>query len=600
MAILFPLWVFGAGLGTGYAVFSVLKVPFRNRFEKIVFSAAGGLGFCGYLVYVLGLGGLMKPALLIPLLSLGWIPAAVVLMQNFRSLKSEASMGIPAFLSLICLLLVIAFGYFVSLVPPTAHDALCYHLYIPSVFARTGTVAHLPYLVNSLFPFLVQMLYGLASLLGLPQSAAAFHFLCAVTAAAGLISFCRRTMSWSFSIAAALFFLLTPGIFKQSILPYNDIALTCFIFFSFLSVVRLAETEFDPKWFMMTGIFLGFSFSIKYLALLAAPGLLAVFVFSGRGKSLKLQRCLKGLVLAFAMTLLFGSVWYIRSWVLEGNPLYPFFPSIFGGTGHEYNLSKAGYGKGLIDMILVPFRLTLYPERFGGSWTRLGFGYLALLPGLLFLDGKQRETRAALLFVTLYSLLWFFLVQNARFLFPVLPLLAFVLVLGVRKVPFILILLLGLYGLECVYSVRGLSDYLLGRQSYASYLERNERTYVVGREMAKVLPENAVILNMEEVRMFYLPGSMIRAKEFFTRHPVQNADMEKLVDLFKDIGITHVLQVDGPFEDKGSRDHVLLDEMFKKRLKIFFNKTVRDSSGTWTYALSRFNPDPVDSLPHNS
>src|SRR5690606_18127398 len=54
--------------------------------------------------------------------------------------------------------LVAAIASLVSaLAPPTAGDAMCYHLQLPKEFLRTGAIVYSPYDENGTFPLLTEM-----------------------------------------------------------------------------------------------------------------------------------------------------------------------------------------------------------------------------------------------------------------------------------------------------------------------------------------------------------------------------------------------------------------------------------------------------------
>jgi hypothetical protein len=115
-----------------------------------------------------------------------------------------------------------------ALAPPTAGDALCYHLEIPKRFVEHAAVQYLPLTDNSLFPFHTEMLYTLALLIGTPVLAQLIHWLIGLLFALTVIELAtpllgRRGARW-----AAIVALLVPGVTNQMTAPLNDLAMALF------------------------------------------------------------------------------------------------------------------------------------------------------------------------------------------------------------------------------------------------------------------------------------------------------------------------------------------------------------------------------------
>jgi hypothetical protein len=133
-----------------------------------------------------------------------------------------------------------------------------------------------------------------------------------------------------------------------------------------------------------------------------------------------------GLALAIA------APWYIKNWVLTGNPLFPLISSLFpspylsAARAFQFNHLAANYhdGRGLVDFLLLLPKLvagyqpaaTVGKLGFGGAIG--GFLLLALL-GLRFRNGRERVVSG--LFVG-YGLFWAATSQHVRFLLPLLVL----------------------------------------------------------------------------------------------------------------------------------------------------------------------------------
>src|SRR5690606_27534638 len=81
---------------------------------------------------------------------------------------------------------------------------------------------------------------------------------------------------------------------------------------------------------------------------------------------------LKPIVVFALIALLSGGGWYMRNIFWTGNPVYPFAYEIFGGKGwtlemaKNYALDQAafGFGRGVLDFLLLPWRLAMAPLNF--------------------------------------------------------------------------------------------------------------------------------------------------------------------------------------------------------------------------------------------
>lgn len=603
MSILLASWIFLLSLALGATLLRRFGFEFKTRMEEVGFGFALGYGLIGYLTLILGLLGLLFGWLFLLVFGLMTLVLAREEIEWLKRLRSSLT-GLSglrvkdpiAFYLVVFSLGVLLLGLFQSFLPPTAHDALCYHLYIPKRFVETHKIVYLPYLVNSLFPFLIQMHYTLALLFGRAELANIFHWFTGIGTFLGVISLSRRFGNLTQSLLAGILFVLTPGIFNQMVIAYNDIALTFFTFFAVYAFLISRREKDDLKWFILMGIFSGFSLSVKYLGMLHMVAIVLILTSLVMFKKVKAGRIIPLLVCYFGFTFLFSFAWYLRSFYYEGNPVYPFFPSFFGGVGHEYNLAKAGFGKGPADLALVWWRLTVFPQHFGGTWAQLGAGFLALIPTIILLNWKRSEIRLIGSFLGIFFLSWFFLAQNLRFLFPAIPFLSILIALGSEPFLFWLGLIVTLNTGFAVYHGKEGYPYLLGRISREIYLERNERSYSLSLWINQNLPRDAKVLNMEEVRMFYFGPEMIRESEYRKKRKYESVSRneEDIVFLLKQDGITHILVTQTGLEKKdllpNSLRLLVRSEKFRRRyLKLLYSQNAKEGDEKLSYSVYQIN-----------
>ena len=137
--------------------------------------------------------------------------------------------------------------------------------------------------------------------------------------------------------------------------------------------------------------------------------------------------------------------WMVRNAVFTGNPITPLLQSLFYTPGNEYIpaivmqqntefLRHVGMGRDLWSLLALPWNLTMnskpgiYANSFGFEVSALHFVGLVAVLGLA---ASGKRLRAIPLLVPLleavgvFVLIWFFAFQEARFLLPIFPLIAY-------------------------------------------------------------------------------------------------------------------------------------------------------------------------------
>ncbi|MCW4007609.1 MAG: glycosyltransferase family 39 protein [Candidatus Bathyarchaeota archaeon] len=133
-----------------------------------------------------------------------------------------------------------------------------------------------------------------------------------------------------YGLIAALLLAMTPLFFRYSIYATSYSTLTFFgtaaVMFMFL-----AMKKGENRYWAMCGVFYGFALLTSYIAMYLAPFFLITLtaVFIKNKQRIKLSA--KIFVLLFLPALLVGGAWYIRNFVLLGNPVYPNAYTVLGG-----------------------------------------------------------------------------------------------------------------------------------------------------------------------------------------------------------------------------------------------------------------------------
>ena len=443
------------------------------RLERNLIGFALGLGLLAALMLALGLlGGLYRPLGLIPpalLLAMGGRQHVLMALELRDWIKTVRVAGWGWVLTILFLAfaLVSLIGCFA---PPTTAlewDSIAYHLADPKMYLSAHRIKYIPWEDHSNFGFTAEMWYLYGLMLGGYPLAKLFHFACGVGTCLAVHALGTRQVTPAVGKVSALLLASTPIVFWEAGTAYVDLATA---FFTTLTLLTLGQgmTLRDPRWLRLSAILMGLTLSTKATALgtlvLLALGLL---VWRLRGLKEAPVAAVKSTALWGLLALVVGSPWLIKSAILTGNPVYPFFYGIFGGRGWDqaaadfYTSWNAGFGMGhsLSDIALVPWNLTMfllpghlaptaYLKPFNDYQTPLGAYTPVLLAALffpVFVRGTSAPIRALALFALGSLLLWAGTMQYVRYLLPTLPVLC----------------LLASYVLVQAYSLRLKSGYAL-------------------------------------------------------------------------------------------------------------------------------------------
>ncbi len=278
-----------AAYGLGRSLLRGLAVGDEDSLSAAIWSLALGLLAAGLVLMSLGLvGWLSKPLIRVLTLLAGVSGIGEMLRRRWRLLNqrtdpprtlrpsgapTDEARTAPGWLTrgAVAVISVAALASLTSaLAPPTAGDALCYHLELPKVFLGRGGFVNLPYHDNATFPLLAEMWYLWALALEGPVTAQLVHWGLGLLFAGATLLLARPILGPHWAPAAAALALLTPGVTNQMTAPLNDIALAAF---TTLALVAWRQAQADDKngrWLLLAGLAAGGALGVKYVALLFA------------------------------------------------------------------------------------------------------------------------------------------------------------------------------------------------------------------------------------------------------------------------------------------------------------------------------------------
>lgn len=428
-----------------------LGIVASSRSERIVYSTAVGLGIIGYVVLAVGMAGLLRPApvgaIILVIAALTWRGAAALwsdIRQPWPSPRGVVAIGVLGTAVLAaCVTIVNAY------VPPGAHewDALAYHLATPAVYILHGKIVFLPTDHHSNFPFLMEMWYLLGLLYQGPVLAALFHLATAALTATGLFAIGRRHFGAGAGAIAAVVFITVPIVLWEAATAYVEIAQTLLILTAIGACLEYRATR-STRWIALSGLLMGFALGVKTLSLVPCGIVLVLLAIE--------RKPFRHLAVFACITLVVGCPFYVKTWALTGNPVYPFAYRYLGGKYWNQKMADAYQGEQksfgihhelptaaadqqgaplafanptvtdtLRNAILAPFALVAFPRLFynasdPGTLNHLGFLFLSL-PVLLAV--APRRPRGALWLAILcvtWLLTWTVQMQYVRYIVPML------------------------------------------------------------------------------------------------------------------------------------------------------------------------------------
>ena len=367
------------------------------------------------------------------------------------------ALGLTAFFALISVLAPSDIGEW---------DTLSHHLASVKLWIAAGQITPIPFMHQSNFPFAVDNLYIWGHMWGGQAGAKMFSLVFLMFGTRTIFGLAfqiygRKAAWWS-----ALLFITIPVVLWESGTAYIDVAHGLFAGLGILFACQFLANLGDRRWMWLCGVCLGFAAGTKYTGLqtmlVVGATLLLFGLFGGRRRESstdkhELKHFARYVLPAAALTFLIACPWYIKNYIWNGNPVYPFFYEQLGGENWDerraaiYTNEQRTFGVGRGQMSGSPSEnldpsqlghsilgLAYQPGRYVNPGQTQGFGeplgavgvplVAVFLLGLI--RGRPKSVNAsslnsAILFaVGLSLILWFVLSQQSRYITSLAPPLA--------------------------------------------------------------------------------------------------------------------------------------------------------------------------------
>lgn len=453
------LLIFIAGWGYGRSL-----VPDRIQCSatRTLTALAIGTGGLGYTAFAFGYAGLLRPGALLAVLAAGvmlavagWVrsrgrPAArspVVGDPGPGRLRTHRLLppGLPRWSAVIAATAV-GFGLLGGFLPEVEYDALWYHLTFPLQHLRSGRLVDLPCEHMSTVPQHVEMLFAYALLTEDARAAKFVHAGFGLLAAVWTALVAARFVGTRWAVVAGAFVVTTPTLLWEMTTAYNDLALT-FLGIGAIALVLQWRLDGERSILILAAVLLGLGLAGKHLGYLLLAPLMAVvllvpLVARRRSPADRIADAALFAGIAIAMAV----PWYIRAWILTGNPLFPMFYELFSAAGMEIArwdaqaqsgwtaaMERYGHGRSPAALLLLPWRVTWNGGSYAGS---LGPLWLLVLPLLVLFPGRiDPDLRVLTAIALAYLAIWMspYSSFQVRYLLPLVPVLSILAVAALRN-----------------------------------------------------------------------------------------------------------------------------------------------------------------------
>jgi hypothetical protein len=544
--------VLGVGLGLVAVVVLTLvgsvwaRCWTPNRWEQWAYGGALALAAWAYLIAGCSALGLMSVVVWTPLIVVGvmgvvgwWIKGRISPLLLTSPVNGGGTFSpragrageravlnkLPQAVLLILCVLLAVLSLLLCALPPDGNewDAIAYHLALPKLYLQAGRMVEVPFMHQSYFPPLQDMMYLWGLSVAGESAAKVTHWavgMLAVLGAAGFLQ--RRGVS---GVWAAALILGAPAFLWQMFSAYADLATALYASLGLLALAYAVQ-EGSRRWLWVSGTLMGFALATKYTALLTAGlwGLVGLMWLVRAGQARLVPTLMGAGLLAAAI----GAPWYIRNAIWTGNPVYPFAFEIFGGKNwsqaqadaYRNDQLKFGLGREPAQLLLAPWNLTANPAPFTDPigarvgervflLPSLGVGVLAL-PSLWLSGGLAWGTGYLLVFVGLHTVGWFHLMQQIRYWLLLLPIVAASGLASVgRAARWAQWGYAGLLALQAGFTLWLMASVYLPMLPLAlrdrdAYLNRRLQIYPATRFLNEQTLPNAGVILLDETRGYYL------------------------------------------------------------------------------------------------
>ncbi|MCH8273356.1 MAG: glycosyltransferase family 39 protein, partial [Armatimonadetes bacterium] len=368
-----------------------------------------GLGAIGLATFFWGLFGLLGQGL--PFYA-AWALLGFLGYARNWGLLTEGKEPLGAARAFLLILMILFLVRVPAVLSPSAGDwdSLSHQMAMSQIWLDEGRITEIKFMPHSYFPATINMLYVWGLDVGGQYGAKGFSWmlaLFAVLTAGGLTAhrYGRNAGWW-----AALAFAAVPVVLWEAGTAYQDVGHGLFAG-SALLLAAFYIGDREKRWLLLSGICMGLALATKYTGFQVglAVGLTLILFF---GLAREWKRGLAAAAIVGILALLIASPWYGRNAWLTGNPVYPFYYSVFGGENwseqnsenwsseqKRFGIGQTNTGLNIFAMPGSVTALALTPDRQFLPPSPVGAIGPMFIVGILFwmFSGRAKREEAAVL-----------------------------------------------------------------------------------------------------------------------------------------------------------------------------------------------------------
>ena len=421
-------------IGVGSWVLRISKQDLDGH-QRLGLSGLIGLGTVGTL---LGMLYLIPGAVAIWLVAVMGVACGIVLALERRHWRKdggepEKANLLMGFTVAICLALAL-----IGVLTPSTSldwDSIAYHLAVPAIWVQEKHASSISFIHHSNFPGAVDSWFTIGELIGGQTAAKAFTWWFTFFGSLAIFGLIKERFNTLSAWLSTLAFASIPMVMWESGTAYIDVANGLFAGFGFVFAADYIAKK-NRADLMAAAVMLSFAAGSKY------TGLQAIFIASFVVLLLINKEEKVGAIKMGGLAFVLSSFWYIKNFLLIGNPVYPFFYGVLGGknwdkfNGDIYSDEQhtfgyhgvANIGNSILGLITSPGRFTNPAPTSGGGFAFVSLGFAVAVGAIVgIVKGLTSKFEKSLALMILIQLVfWFALSQQSRYILTlVVPMLYF-------------------------------------------------------------------------------------------------------------------------------------------------------------------------------
>ena len=535
------LVIVAAGLGA-----FLLRGNSFSGLDGLVFRLYTGFAVCAAGVLVAGSVSLGLSQLILVLAAAVWLAWEIFARKKSETepalAKNPAPLTLVEYLSLAAVFGSLGLSLISAFAPVTGWDAAVAHAALPAAYAREGRIGVVAGNEYSGYPNLLHVLFAQAYYSDGEIGLGLINWWFAAMACGAAYALGRRIQGRACGLISAAILATAPIFVDQAAAPSIDLAFTGFTLAALAAFVTWLDDR-GAEWLLVAAVLAGASCGVRHTGYLVCAVLAAACLVYGRHERLRTMAWFSCVALVAA------SPWLIRSAVVTGNPVYPFFASAFGGAAMQHRgiTALAAHESvktvGVRDFLTFPWNIVMRPGMFDG-WSKSPGG-LVLILGIPGLFAGGRKARRLGVFSAAGVAGFYFFQRLARYILPFFAPMMVVGAAGVvrmRALRFVTIPALAAVFLFGVTLAAGANHFklraALGIESREEYLERRVERYPAFDWINNHVPPEDLVLTLDR-RTYYLTGRSWQNDEPLRR--LASADAQARFDWMRLHGVKWIM-----------------------------------------------------------